>query len=84
VAWAPDEWLVEHGVGEEGLPLWTPDPGFAALHEANVSAALAAGLSFRPHEETSRDTLAWKGEDAELATGMSAEREAELLSELHS
>ena len=31
--------------------------------------AIAAGLTFRPHEETLRDTLAWRGEDAELATG---------------
>jgi 2'-hydroxyisoflavone reductase len=84
VAWAPDEWLVEHGVGEEDVPLWSPDPSFAALHEADVSAAVAAGLTFRPHEQTSHDTLAWKGEDAELATGMSADREAKLLAELQS
>jgi nucleoside-diphosphate-sugar epimerase len=79
VEWASDDWLVEHGVAEEHLPLWTAEPAFAAIHEADVSAAIAAGLTFRPHEETSRDTLEWRGEDAELATGMSAEHEAELL-----
>jgi len=79
VAWAPDEWLVEQGVGEEDLPLWSPTLEFSALHAADVSAALATGLTFRPAEETFRDTLAWREADAELATGMSAEREAELL-----
>jgi hypothetical protein len=84
VVWAPDEWLVEQGVGEEHLPLWSGDPGFAALHEADVSAAVAAGLSFRAHEETSKDTLAWRGKDAEVATGMSVDHEAELLAKLQS
>ena len=79
VEWVSDAWLVEQGVAEEHLPLWSAEPAFAALHEADVSPAVAAGLTFRPHEETLRDTLAWRGEDAELATGMSAEREAELL-----
>ena len=84
VAWATDDWLVEHGVAEEDVPLWSPDPAYAGLHEADVSRAVGTGLTFRPHEETSRDTLAWKGADAELATGMSPEREAELLNQLHS
>jgi nucleoside-diphosphate-sugar epimerase len=84
VAWAMDDWLVEHGVGEQDLPLWSAEPAYAGLHEAQVAKAVAAGLTFRPHEETSHDTVAWKGQDAELATGMSADREAELLNELHS
>jgi 2'-hydroxyisoflavone reductase len=79
IAWVPDEWLVEQGVGEEDLPLWSPDLAFGALHEADVSAAVARGLSFRPAEETARDTLEWRGADAELATGLSADRESELL-----
>jgi 2'-hydroxyisoflavone reductase len=83
VAWVPDEWLVEQGIGEEDLPLWSPDPAFAALHEADVSAAVGAGLTFRPAEETARDTLAWRGADTELATGMSAARESELLAAWH-
>ncbi len=79
VVWAHDEWLVEQGVDEQELPLWSADARFAALHEANVSRAVAAGLTFRPHAETSRDTLAWRGIDAELNAGMNAEREAELI-----
>jgi 2'-hydroxyisoflavone reductase len=84
VVWVPDEQLIEHGAAEEDLPLWSAEPAFAALHEADVSAAVAAGLTFRPHEETFRDTLEWRGTDAELATGMSPEREAELLGKLQS
>jgi 2'-hydroxyisoflavone reductase len=84
VVWVTDERLVEHGAGEEDLPLWSADERYTALHEADVSAAIAAGLLFRPHEETVRDTLAWRGKDAELATGMSPEREAELLEKTQS
>jgi nucleoside-diphosphate-sugar epimerase len=84
VVWATDEWLVAQGVNEQDLPLWSADAGFAALHEADVSAAVAVGLTFRPHEETSRDTLAWRGKHAELTAGLSAEREAQLLSDVQS
>jgi 2'-hydroxyisoflavone reductase len=84
VLWVDDERLVEHEVAEEDLPLWSAEAAFAALHQADVSAAIAAGLTFRPHDETSRDTLEWRGADAELATGMSREREAELLEKLQS
>jgi 2'-hydroxyisoflavone reductase len=46
------------------------------------SAALAAGLTFRPAEETARDTLAWaRDEDADdgLDTDAFAARERALL-----
>ena len=84
VVWVEDATLVEHEVAEEDLPLWSSEAAFAALHQADVSAAISAGLTFRPHQETSRDTLEWRGKDAELATGMSADREAELLAKLQS
>jgi nucleoside-diphosphate-sugar epimerase len=84
VVWASEEQLVDFGVEQGELPFWTAEPEYAALHEADVSAAIAAGLTFRPHEETSRDTLAWRGPDAELAVGMSPEREAELLEKIQS
>jgi nucleoside-diphosphate-sugar epimerase len=84
VVWVEDATLVEHEVAEEDVPLWSSEAAFAAIHQADVSAAIAAGLSFRPHQETSRDTLEWRGKDAELATGMSADREAELLAKLQS
>ena len=42
------------------LPIWLPPTGeYAGLHDCDVSAALAAGLSCRPIEETVADTWAW-------------------------
>jgi 2'-hydroxyisoflavone reductase len=47
------------------------------MHEVDVSRAVAAGLTFRPLEETVRDTL----EHAATAdgVGLTPERETELL-----
>ena len=59
------------------LPVWIGDPETAGLHEAAVSRAEAAGLTFRPLDETVRGAL----EQAETtdAAGLKPEREAELL-----
>jgi 2'-hydroxyisoflavone reductase len=80
LVWTPSEWLAEQGVGEwMELPLWTGPAGseHAGLHRVSNERALAAGLTFRPLEDTARDTL------AEAATtddaGLKPEREAELL-----
>lgn len=76
--WVPDEFLAEHDVGEwMELPLWLYDPGLAGLHEADVSRAVAAGLTFRPLADTVRATL----DDAETTdtAGLKSEREEELL-----
>jgi nucleoside-diphosphate-sugar epimerase len=83
VTWVSDEFLVEHGVGEwMELPLWIGDPEWAGLHEADVSRALAAGLTFRPVVDTVRAAL----EHAQLTddAGLKPEREAELLEAWHS
>jgi 2'-hydroxyisoflavone reductase len=76
--WVPADVLNEHEVGEwMELPLWISDPDAAAMHETDVSRAVAAGLTFRPLEETVRDTL----EHAATVegVGLTPEREAELL-----
>jgi len=76
--WVPDALLAEHEVGEwMELPMWIADPGEAALHETDVSRAVAAGLTFRPLEETVRDALERAGTTADA--GLTPEREAELL-----
>jgi len=70
--------LNAHEVGEwMELPLWLSDPDAAAMHQIDVSRAVAAGLTFRPVEETVRDTL----EHAATVegVGLTPEREAELL-----
>ncbi len=82
IAWVPDEFLVEQGVGEwMELPLWIVDPAMSAADEAVIDRALAAGLRFRLLAETIRGTL----DEAQPAgaAGLSAEREAELLAAWH-
>jgi 2'-hydroxyisoflavone reductase len=87
IVWVEEEALTEQGVGQwMELPLWisSADEGFLQM---SVAKAVAAGLRFRPLEETARDTLAWaQHTDAELVTeapygsaGLDPAREAELL-----
>jgi 2'-hydroxyisoflavone reductase len=76
--WIPDEFLQQHEVGEwMELPLWLADPEWVGMNQADVSRAVAAGLTFRPLEETIRGALDEAGmtEDA----GMKPERERELI-----
>ena len=76
--WVPAEVLNERAVGEwMELPLWLSDPDSAAMHETDVSRAVAAGLTFRPLAETVRDTL----DEANTVegVGLTPEREAEIL-----
>ena len=84
VRWASLEFLNQNKVEPwSDMPTWIPDDeegaGFARV---DVSKATAAGLKFRPLEETVRDTLAWaqtRPADHEWRAGLKAEREAELL-----
>jgi 2'-hydroxyisoflavone reductase len=79
VVWVDEAFLLEHGVEPwRDLPLWIPasDDEMAYFHRTDVSKALAAGLTFRPLEETARAVPQWNG-----AAGISPEREAELLGE---
>jgi 2'-hydroxyisoflavone reductase len=83
IRWVPSARLVEAGVGEwMELPLWIASPELDAMQQANVSKALAEGLTFRPLEETIRDTLTWDAERVEPraeGVGLTPERERELL-----
>ncbi|HET6642451.1 MAG TPA: NAD-dependent epimerase/dehydratase family protein, partial [Gaiellaceae bacterium] len=76
--WIDPEWLADQGVGEwMELPLWLHDPDSLGMMRADVSRAVAAGLTFRPLDETVRGTLelAEPTEDA----GLTPERERALL-----
>ena len=79
--WASEAFLLAHGVTPwSELPLWVREEDSAFLETGNARA-VAAGLTFRPLEETVKDTLAWdrtRG-DAALRAGLAPEREAELL-----
>lgn len=89
LVWVSPERIEAAGVsGWTDLPIWVPPTGeLAALHDADTSAAAAAGLRCRPVEETVADTWVWlqaegtpappSGRAGEL--GLSADQEQELL-----
>jgi 2'-hydroxyisoflavone reductase len=81
-----EDFLLAHEVGQwMELPLWLAQSEleWAHMQEADVSRAIAAGLTFRPLDETVADTLAWAQAREERETadgvGLAPEREAELL-----
>ena len=85
--WVDQDFLLERGVGPwMEVPLWVGSEE-AAFLQMSVAKAVDVGLSFRPLEETARDTLAWAREArTELVTetpygtaGLDPAREAELL-----
>jgi 2'-hydroxyisoflavone reductase len=85
--WASVEFLNQNKVEAwSDMPAWIPDDeegvGFARI---DSSKAIHAGLTFRPLEETVRDTLDWaktRPTDHEWKAGLSSEREAEVLAAL--
>lgn len=63
LTWVDETFLVERGVQPwTHLPLWMPESRVSHryFHRIDISRALAAGLAFRPLEETARDTLSWQ------------------------
>jgi 2'-hydroxyisoflavone reductase len=87
LVWVDEKFLLDQEVQPwMELPLWVPREA-AVFLQMSVAKAVAAGLRFRPLEETARDTLAWARETgAELVTGttygsagLDPSREAELL-----
>ncbi len=80
LVWVGDQALLDAGVQPwTELPLWLPGDEHTGLLRTDIERALAAGLRFRPLEETARDTLAWSREAGEQRPTLSREREAELL-----
>jgi 2'-hydroxyisoflavone reductase len=75
--WVDGDFLLEQGVEPwSELPVWVHGPEYTGFHQADVSRAIAAGLTFRPLADTVRGTLA----EAEAGNGrLSPEREAELI-----
>lgn len=70
LTWVDGAFLLERGVEPfSELPLWVPAES-AGFLQTDIRRALAAGLTFRPIEDTARDVQAWD------ATRTEAEREA--------
>jgi 2'-hydroxyisoflavone reductase len=85
--WAPVEFLAENNVQPwSDMPVWVPDTQEdAGFSRVDISKAIHTGLTFRPLEETVRDTLEWaktRPPDHEWRAGLTAEREAEVLAVL--
>jgi 2'-hydroxyisoflavone reductase len=80
LVWVDDQTLLDAEVAPwMELPLWLPGDEYAGLLRVDISRALAAGIEFRPLEETARDTLAWSREAGEQRPTLSREKERSIL-----
>ena len=83
--WIDEAALLEAGVVPwSELPLWIPesDSTMRGFQRLDCSKAIAAGLRFRPLEDTVRDTLRWSASrpvGSARRAGMAVEREQALL-----
>jgi len=81
----PTDFLLDGRLQAGELPIWLPTTGdTAGFHRWNVAKPVAAGLTFRPIEETVKATLEWwnklpETRRAEVRAGISAEKEAGIL-----
>jgi 2'-hydroxyisoflavone reductase len=86
--WASDEFLTQNDVGPwMEMPLWIPetDPDAAGFFTISVRKAQAAGLTYRPLQETVADTLNWsltRPKDYTWRAGLDREKEAKLIHKL--
>lgn len=86
LVWVDEDFLKERDVHEwSELPFFVWSSNGPEGLSVDVSKAVASGLVLRPHGDTVRDLMVWKAaqENPEnLKTGLSRERQAELLAEL--
>ena len=58
--WRDPQVLLDEGYEpNKDFPLWTPKADHAGIFQVDSSKAVAAGLQYRPLEETARDTWDW-------------------------
>lgn len=86
LTWVPAAFLEAQKVGPwQDMPVWIPaQDDYAGFGRISSAKAQAAGLRYRPLQDTVRDTLSyWRGLPAERRAkpkaGLSAAREAEVL-----
>jgi 2'-hydroxyisoflavone reductase len=80
VVWLEDQRVLDAGVQPwTELPLWLPGPEYAGMVRADISRALAAGLTFRPVGETIADTLAWDRAEPGDRPTLAHDKEQEIL-----
>lgn len=79
LVWLDGQRVLDAGVQPwTELPLWLPEEDWP-LMERDVSAAVGAGLTFRPLEETARDTYEWDRAEPGGRPTLTREKEAEIL-----
>jgi len=82
LTWVDEDFLLAHQVAPYiEMPLWVPS-AYIGFNRVNCSKAIAHGLRFRSLFDTIADTLDWHATrplDTTLRAGLSAPREAELL-----
>ncbi len=82
-AWVTEDFLTQQKVEPwSDMPVWAGKESGTA--RAKIDRALSKGLTFQPLAETARDTLAWfkslpQDRQSKLRAGLTAEREAEVL-----
>jgi 2'-hydroxyisoflavone reductase len=88
--WVPYEFLQQHRVRPYAeMPVWRPaTPGYEGFARFDLSREVAAGLTFRTLADTARATLDFHHSrpaerQAVLRSGLTAEREAEVLRAWH-
>jgi 2'-hydroxyisoflavone reductase len=84
--WVPSAFLEAQQVAPwSDMPVWVPPvDDMAGFARVGIARATAAGLTFRPVDDTVRDTLAWwktvpEERRAKMRAGLGAAREAEVL-----
>ena len=82
--WVPEEFLLSAGVKPwADLPLWLPEAD-NGMQRADISRAVAAGLTFRPLEDTVRATLRWDSARADRGVaGLPVQAERDVLAAWH-
>ncbi len=90
ITWVPADFLAEQKVAPwSDLPVWIPAEGeYAGFGRISSSGAAAAGLRYRPLEQTVADTLAWwrdlpSERRAKPRAGLAPEREVAVLAAWH-
>ena len=88
--WADRDFLVERGIRPYAeMPVWMPPtPGREGFAQFDLSNEIAHGLTYRSLADTTEATLAFHfsrtpDRQAQIRPGLSAEREAEVLTQWH-
>ena len=88
--WVSEEFLLQEKVAAwSEMPLWMPEeaaPHLKGFMFINCAKAVGAGLSFRPLNDTIKDTLTWyeaNRPNEELKAGIDTDKEQRLLRKWH-